>query len=76
MVALSDTARIDRLEEAVKAIRIDVGKLGEAGLHLNEVFSNNDKELLQYIGGLSGWLEACRVLLEDIRERLSAIDGK
>jgi len=76
MVALSDSARIDRLEEAVKAIRIDVGKLGEAGLHLNEVFSNNDKELLQYIGGLSGWLEACRVLLEDIRERLSQIDGK
>jgi hypothetical protein len=76
MVALSDDARLDRLENAIREIRIDVGKLGAAGLHLNEVFSNNDKELLQYIGGLSGWLEACRVLLEDIRERLSQIDGK
>jgi hypothetical protein len=76
MVALSDDARLDRLENAIREIRIDVGKLGAAGLHLNEVFSNNDKELLQYIGGLHRWLEACRVLLEDIRERLSHIDGK
>jgi hypothetical protein len=76
MVALSDAARLDRLEESVKEIRLDIAKLGEAGLHLNEVFAANDKALLGYINDLSPWFEACRVLLEDIRERLHAIDGR
>jgi hypothetical protein len=76
MVALSDAARLDRLEDAVREITLTLAKVGEAGLHMNDVMVKNDQELLKYIGGLAPWLEACRVLLEDIRERLHAIDGR
>ena len=76
MVALSDAARLDRLEDAVREIRADLVKIGEASLHLDEVTSKNDAMLLGMIENLTPWFNACRVLLEDIRERLHAIDGR
>jgi hypothetical protein len=69
MVALSDAARLDRLEDAVREIRADLVKIGE-------VTSKNDAMLLSMIENLTPWFNACRVLLEDIRERLHAIDGR
>jgi hypothetical protein len=69
MVALSDAARLDRLEDAVREIRADLVKIGE-------VTSKNDAMLLGMFENMTPWFNACRVLLEDIRERLHAIDGR
>jgi hypothetical protein len=69
MVALSDGARLDRLEDAVREIRADLVKIGE-------VTSKNDAMLLGMFENMTPWFNACRVLLEDIRERLHAIDGR
>lgn len=76
MVSLGDAARLDRLEDAVREIRLDLAKIGEASLSLNEVTSKNDAMLLGMIENLTPWFNACRVRLEDIRERLHAIDGR
>lgn len=76
MVALSDAARLDRLEDEVKEIRAVTAIIGKKTLRLDDACAANAKEMRGYIGELSAWLEACRVLLEDIRERLHAIDGR
>ena len=76
MVAMGDSARIDRLEDAVDKINEDIVKLAAGALNFTETAQKNDALVIEYISNLTPWLEACRVLLVDIRKRLDEIERR
>lgn len=76
MVAMSDSARLDRAEDAIRELRTHVSNLASGALHFNEIARKNDEIVIERIASLAPWLNAVRVLLEDIHDRLSAMERK